>query len=198
VPQQFDYHCPMMSLPLVLQTTLQTIPAAPHYLSSEPSLQQSFEARLPARTKPRIGIAWSGSAAHKNDRNRSIDLNLLAPLFSAEAQWISLQYGTESAPHPKLHAFAGQWQDFADTAAAIECVDLVVTVDTSVAHLAGAMGKPTFVLLPFNSDWRWLLQRDDSPWYPSLRLFRQNHAESWTSVIPRVGDAIRNFIDRGD
>jgi tetratricopeptide (TPR) repeat protein len=196
VPQRFDYHCPMMSLPLALRTTPQTIPVTPRYLSSDPSLRESFEVRLPARTRPRIGIAWSGSAAHKNDRNRSIDPDVLAPLFAADAQWVSLQYNAES--HPKLHSLAGPWRDLADTAAVIDSLDLVVTVDTSVAHLAGAMGKPAFVLLPFNSDWRWLLQRDDSPWYPSLRLFRQNYAESWESVIPRVGEAIRKFIDRSD
>jgi ADP-heptose:LPS heptosyltransferase len=98
----------------------------------------------------------------------------------------------------KLQSVGGLWQDFADTAAIVDCVDLVVTVDTSVAHLAGAMGKPAFVLLPFNSDWRWLLQRDDSPWYPSLRLFRQNRAESWDDVIPRLGGAVAKFIGRAE
>jgi tetratricopeptide (TPR) repeat protein len=192
-PQRFDYHCPMMSLPFALGTTLQTIPSAPRYLASDPGLRQGFAARLAVRTKPRVGIAWSGSASHRNDRNRSIDSAVLAPLFSIDAQWISLQYGAGPSPHPKLQYPNGPWQDFADTAAMIDCVDLVVTVDTSVAHLAGALGKPTFVLLPFNSDWRWLLQRDDSPWYPSLRLFRQSSGESWEGVIRRVGEAIANF-----
>jgi tetratricopeptide (TPR) repeat protein len=197
-PQHFDYHCPMMSLPLALRTTLQTIPAAPRYLASDSGLRHSVEARLPARKKPRVGIAWSGSASHKNDRHRSIDPAVLAPLFSIDAQWISLQYDAGPSPHVKLQSVGGLWQDFADTAAIVDCVDLVVTVDTSVAHLAGAMGKPAFVLLPFNSDWRWLLQRDDSPWYPSLRLFRQNRAESWDDVIPRLGGAVAKFIGRAE
>ena len=194
VPQHLDYHCPMMSLPLALRTTLQTIPAAPHYLASDPELRQDFESRLPARTRPRVGIAWSGSASHKNDRNRSIDPAMLAPLFSVDAQWISLQYDAGPPPHPKLQSVAAPWRDFADTAAVLDCMDLVVTVDTSVAHLAGALGKPAFVLLPFNSDWRWLLQRDDSPWYPSLRLFRQNYAESWEGVISRVRASVWELI----
>jgi len=197
VAEQFDYHCPMMSLPLALRTTLQTIPATQRYISSDPTLRQRWEGRLPAPTRPRIGLAWSGSAAHKNDRNRSVALDLLAPLFSADANWISLQYGAGSSPHPKLQRFAGLLQDFADTAAVIDCLDLVITVDTSVAHLAGAMGKPAFVLLPFNSDWRWLLEHHDSPWYPSIRLFRQRRAESWASVILRVGEAVVKFIEHG-
>jgi tetratricopeptide (TPR) repeat protein len=194
VPQHFDYHCPMMSLPLALQTSLQTIPAAPRYLASDPGLRQGFESRLPARTRPRVGIAWSGSASHKNDRNRSIDPAVLAPLFSVDAQWISLQYEAGPPPHPKLQSVSGPWQDFADTAAIVDAMDLVVTVDTSVAHLAGAMGKAALVLLPFNSDWRWLLQRDDSPWYPSLRLSRQNRAESWECVISRVRPLVCELI----
>ena len=195
VPRYFDYHCPMISLPLALRTTLQTIPAAPRYLACDPGLRQGFESRLPARTKPRVGIAWGGSAAHKNDRNRSIDPAVLAPLFSIDAQWISLQYDAGPSLHPKLQSVGGPWQDFADTAALLDCMDLVVTVDTSVAHLAGALGKPALVLLPFNSDWRWLLQRDDSPWYPSLRLFRQNQAESWEGLILRVRASVCELIE---
>ena len=197
IPRHFDYHCPMMSLPLALRTTLQTIPSAPRYLASDPALRESFDSRLPVRAKPRVGITWSGSTAHKNDRNRSIDPALLAPLFSIDAQWISLQYEGGPPPHPKLQSVSAPWLDFADTAAVLDCMDLVVTVDTSVAHLAGAMGKPAFVLLPFNSDWRWLLQRDDSPWYPSLRLFRQDRVESWDRVISRLGAAVADFIERG-
>ncbi len=203
-PVSFDYHCPMMTLPLALDTTPTTIPAEPRYISSDVGLRSTWETRLPAKAKPRIGIAWHGSAAHKNDRNRSVSLNVLAPLFSAEAHWISLQYdGGQSDGHgasrdpiwpPDLISYAGPWADFADAAALIDGLDLVITVDTSVAHLAGAMGKPVFVLLPFNSDWRWLLKRDDSPWYPSVRLFRQNQAEHWPDVISRVHQATSQFV----
>ncbi len=195
VPPHFDYHCPMMSLPLALATRLESIPAEPRYIFADRHLRQSWDARLPANAAPRIGIAWKGSAAHKNDRNRSIDLDLLAPLFSAGAHWVSLQHEHVPSPsHPQFISLAGQWQDFADTAAIIDCLDLVIAVDTAVAHLAGAMGKPVFVLLPFNADWRWLLDRHDSPWYPSARLFRQNHGESWGEVIARVHLACSEFF----
>ena len=197
VPARFDYHCPMVSLPLAFGTLLQTIPSEPSYISSDDRLRQNWEERLPAKSKARIGIAWKGSAAHRNDRYRSIDIDLLAPLFSTDAHWVSLQHDGRhpTSPSPSLLAsHDGHWEDFADTAALIDCLDLVVTVDTSVAHLAGALGKPVFVLLPFNSDWRWLLHRDDSPWYPSARLFRQSQTEPWQDVILRVGAAVSEFI----
>lgn len=197
-PPHFDYHCPMMSLPLALGTTLSNIPAGPRYLAADEQSLNDWNARLPARTRPRIGVAWKGSAAHKNDRNRSIAFDVLAPLLSVDAHWISLQYDDGPSPlHPQLVSFAGLWRDFADTAAAIDSLDLVIAVDTAVAHLAGAMGKPVFILLPFNSDWRWLLDRDDSPWYPSARLFRQKLSESWADVIARVRSACFELLKRG-
>ena len=199
VPASFDCHCPMMTLPFALGTTLTTIPSQSRYIFSDERLRRIWEGRLPLKTKPRIGIAWRGSATHKNDRYRSIDLDVLAPRFSPDAHWVSLQQDSEhsdkSSPWPpQLISDAGTWTDFADTAAMIDCLDLVITVDTSVAHLAGAMGKPVFVLLPFNSDWRWLLNRDDSPCYPSTRLFRQKHTESWEEITFRVGEAVSQFI----
>jgi tetratricopeptide (TPR) repeat protein len=205
VPQRFDYHCPMMSLPLALATTLQTVPAERRYIAADDRLRRSFEAHLPSKTKPRVGVAWKGNATHRNDRHRSIDLGVLRPLFSPDAHWISLQYdagqpreGSACPPEwpPELTSSATPWTDFADAAALIECLDLVITVDTSVAHLAGAMGKPVFVLLPFNSDWRWLLDRDESPWYPSARLFRQQRGESWADVVARVCLAVSRFLGR--
>jgi Flp pilus assembly protein TadD len=202
VPARFDYHCPMMSLPLALGTTLATIPAEPRYLLADAALRTGFEARLPPKTRPRIGLAWRGSATHKNDHYRSIDLEGLAPLLSADSHWISVLYGAgpsgQDAVWPsELVSCADAWVDFADAAALIDCLDLVITVDTSVAHLAGALGKPVFVLLPFNADWRWLLERDDSPWYPSARLFRQRPGESWTEVIARVRDVLTRFVRPG-
>ncbi len=199
VPASFDYHCPMMTLPLALATTLRTIPTESRYIFSDERLRRTWDANLPSRTKPRVGIVWRGSATHKNDRNRSIDLEVLAPIFSPDAHWVSLQYdggpSDKASPGlPQLISYAGMWKDFADTAAVIDCLDLVITVDTSVAHLAGAMGKPVWILLPYNSDWRWLLDRDDSPWYPSARLFRQNRSESWDDVISSVRAAVSEFI----
>jgi tetratricopeptide (TPR) repeat protein len=203
VPACFDFHCPMMSLPLAFATGLSTIPAKPRYLSSDEALRLVWEPRLPGKAKPRVGIAWRGSATHKNDRNRSIDITELVPLLSAHCHWISLQYdsgrrhngvGDDATLPPQLAPYGGLWTDFADAAAVLDCLDLVITVDTSVAHLAGALGKPVFILLPFNSDWRWLLDRDDSPWYPSARLFRQKRTESWRDVISRVGNASLEFL----
>lgn len=198
VPEHFDFHCPMMSLPLALGTTLETIPAERRYIFPEERLCRSWTARLPPPPKPRIGITWRGSTTHRNDRHRSVELAALAPLISEDAHWISLQYGDDSEKNPSwpphLTSYAGLWSDFADAAAVIDGLDLVITVDTSVAHLAGAMGKPVFILLPFNSDWRWLLEREDSPWYPSARLFRQKQTEPWGDVILRVHAALLRLI----
>jgi tetratricopeptide (TPR) repeat protein len=200
VPTAFDYHCPMMSLPLAVGTKLKDVPSQQRYIFADEQQRKAWDVRLPPRTKPRIGIVWSGSAKHKNDRNRSIDLLALAPLFSTDAHWISLQkelrHG-EAALLQQLRQivfYGDDLSDFSDTAAVIDLLDLLITVDTSVAHLAGAMGKPVWILLPFNADWRWLLGRDDSPWYPSARLFRQQEAGAWGSVMTRVQAALRDFI----
>jgi tetratricopeptide (TPR) repeat protein len=198
-PTKFDFHCPMMSLPLALGTTLTTIPAERRYIFSDHNLRSSWEARLPAKTRLRIGVVRRGSATHKNDRYRSIDAEALASLSSADVQWIALSHDSEQpdkvSPGLRQHfSCAGALQDFADTAAVIDCLDLVITVDTSVAHLSGAIGKPVWILLPFNSDWRWLLDRTDSPWYPSARLFRQDHGESWRDVILRVRSELARFV----
>jgi tetratricopeptide (TPR) repeat protein len=203
MPSAFDYHCPMMSLPLALGTTVQTIPAEQRYIFADEGLCKIWQARLPPRLKPRIGVAWSGSAKHKNDHNRSIDLATVAPLFSADAYWISLQKELrpgEPALLGELHqivSYGEELKDFSDTAAVIDLLDLVITVDTSIAHLAAAMGKPVWILLPFNSDWRWLLERDDSPWYPTARLFRQDDARSWGDVMARVRAALHDFVSSG-
>ncbi len=200
VPAEFDYHCPLLSLPLALQTTLATIPSEERYIFADDRQRREWHDRLPPRTKPRIGIAWSGSTSHKNDANRSIDLSVLAPLLSADAHWISLQKDLRNGEAARLAAIQNivschdELKDFSDTAAVIDQLDLVITVDTSIAHLAGAMGKPVWVLLPYNSDWRWLVDRDDSPWYPTARLFRQDITRSWASVIARVQVALRAIV----
>ncbi len=200
VPVAFDYHCPLLSLPLAFGTTLETIPSEPRYLSADRSLRQIWLARLPESAKPRIGFVWRGSAEHKNDANRSIALSLLAPLIDEAADWVSLQKDiapTESAllaGLPQIVDLGRELRDFSDTAAVIDLLDLVITVDTSVAHLAGALGKPVWLLLPFNSDWRWLMDRDDSPWYPGVRLFRQSKFGAWPDVIARVKGALGDFV----
>lgn len=189
-----DIGYPLMSLPLAFGTTLDTIPAPPRYLAGEEALVETWHKRLPPPAKRRIGLVWSGNPNHRNDRNRSLPLETLVPLFDIDAHWVSLQ---KDVPARDAETLAGlpllrvELGDFADTAALIDALDLVISVDTSVAHLAGALGKPVWILLPFSPDWRWLVGRDDSPWYPSARLFRQTTPGDWTGVVERVGEALR-------
>ena len=201
-PANFDFHCPLMSLPLAFGTTLETIPAEARYLWATEAARETWSARLDVshptpRTKPRIGIAWSGSADHRHDHIRSMDLTTCLPLFSHDADWVCLQKeirDIDSAARRRADAlrfFGDELSDFSDTAALVELMDLVITVDTGIAHLAGAMGKPVWVLLPYSPDWRWLLDRGDSPWYPSATLFRQPRPGDWTSVIDQVTHALQ-------
>lgn len=189
----FDYHCPLMSLPLACGTRLQTIPARVPYLKADPERMAALDARLPAKTKPRIGLVWQGNKSHVNDANRSMRLAALAPLISERYQFVSLQKEIHEedqaalADLPDLILLGDALDDFADTAAACALMDLVITVDTSVAHLAGALARPLWVLLPHYPEWRWLLEREDSPWYPTAKLYRQSRAADWSSVIQRVG-----------
>jgi tetratricopeptide (TPR) repeat protein len=200
VPNNFDYHCPLLSLPLALGTTLETVPAQQQYLKADENLRRAWAARLPAKTKPRIGLVWSGRPDHKNDHNRSIELEQFRPILSPDADWVCLQKEIREKDLAVLQhfgrvAFFGdELRDFSDTAALLDLMDLVITVDTGVAHLAGAMGKPVWILLPYNPDWRWLLDRHDSPWYPSARLFRQQQIGNWTGVIDQVKDQLRSLI----
>jgi hypothetical protein len=164
----FDYHCPLLSLPLAFGTRLETIPVEQQYLMADEELRVAWSVRLPPKTKPRIGVVWSGSLAHKND-NRSIELHQFIPIFSADADWTCLQKEIREEDLAVLQqigriaVFGDDLRDFNDTAALLVLMDLVITIDTSVAHLAGAMGKPVWILLPHNPDWRWLLDREDSP-----------------------------------
>lgn len=193
----FDVHCPLMSLPLALGTRLDTIPTTP-YIASDPERVRRWDRLLGAKGRPRIGIAWSGNAETANVFPRSIPFAALADLLSCDAQFVSLQKDIRPADreafarHGNILHFAA---DFDDTAALIELVDLVVTVDTSIAHLAGAMGKPTWILLPYHADWIWLLDRDDTPWYPTARLFRSPGIEDWSAVLARVKTELAAFLD---
>jgi hypothetical protein len=180
---QFDVHAPLMSLPHLLHTRLDTIPAEVPYLFAEEAAD-----RLGARDgRLRVGLVWAGNPQHKNDRRRSLNPNVLAPLSSLrDIQWFSLQPGTTTPPPLDLVDLTADLTDFADTAALLMQLDLVVTVDTSVAHLAGALGRPVWILLPYAADWRWLVERSDSPWYPSARLYRQSAPGDWPSVVERL------------
>jgi Tfp pilus assembly protein PilF len=196
----FDTHIPLLSLPLAFATTLETIPAEPRYLAADPDRVTAWRARLRPTSKPRVGIAWSGNPAHANDHNRSVPLDALAPLLSADVDWTCLQKDLPDADRQQLGDiawFGPDLGDFGDTAALIALMDLVITVDTSAAHLAGAMGKPVWLLLPTSSDWRWMTERADTPWYPGMRLFRQQAAGDWAGVASEVRAALHERLASG-
>ncbi|ASF47474.1 tetratricopeptide repeat protein [Methylovulum psychrotolerans] len=189
-----------LSIPLHLQTALDTIPTYPHYLNAQPERISYWQTRLP-EAPFRVGLVWKGSALHKNDANRSLShLNALAPLFNLDGiAFISLQKGQgEAEAHglPLTH-LGSDIQDFADTAAIVAQLDLVICVDTVIAHLAGALGKPVWVLLPFAADWRWLTGRTDSPWYPQTVLFRQTAIGDWEGVVQRVREKLLALLADG-
>jgi hypothetical protein len=192
-PPPFDVHCPVGSLPLALKTQLTSVPVQIPYLSADETLLAKWSARLGDLAHPRIALVWTGNASHDNDRNRSIAFAKLAPLFSKiTASFVSLQRDVRSEDAAPLAAenrvthVGRELEDFSDTAAALALCDLIITVDTAVAHLAGAMGRPVWVLVPFAPDWRWMLQGETTPWYPTARLFRQTSLGEWDSVIARV------------
>jgi FkbM family methyltransferase len=193
----FDLHCPVMSLPLAFKTTLATIPAAVPYLHADTDKREARR-RLGDATKPRIGLVWSGSAAHKNDHNRSISLQQLKPLLQLPLEFHSLQCEVRAedaavlAASGQVHLHQGELNDFSDTAALVQEMDLIISVDTSVAHLAGALAKPVWIMLPFKPDYRWMLERSDSPWYPTATLFRQPVAGDWTSVIAAIESKLQS------
>jgi tetratricopeptide (TPR) repeat protein len=194
----FDFHCPISSLPLAFGTRLDTIPAAIPYLPSPvASRVQAWEDRLGARTRLRVGLVWSGRPSHMNDHNRSIPLQAFSRLFDVDATLVSLQKDLRPNDAALLRErsdiidLTADLTDFTETAALISCLDLIISVDTSVAHLAGALGRPTWILLPYTPDYRWLLDRSDSPWYPSARLFRQTESREFETVLDRVRDELR-------
>lgn len=200
VPPDFDCHCPLMSLPLAFKTTLSTIPAPGKYLCSEAAKVARFQERLGAKNAPRIGLAWSGSAINTKDRSRSVRLAEMMGILPGGFQYVSLQKEVREVDEPTLRArpdilnFANELQDFSDTAALCECLDVVICVDTGVAHLSGGLGRRTWVLLARNADWRWFLDRDDSPWYPGAKLYRQDTLGDWSAVLERVkADLLREL-----
>ena len=200
-PPPCDLHCSLLSLPHLLGTTLANIPPMLSGLTA-PSQDIAHWHEQLQRLPPgkKVGLVWAGNPAHKNDRRRSLPLALLAPLAQVSPiQFLSLQKGAPSAQaaHPpegmSLHNFASSLHDFSATAALIANLDLVITVDTAVAHLAGSLGKPVWTLLPWLPDWRWLQDRPDTPWYPSMRLFRQRGKDNWPELINRVTEALRQL-----
>ena len=193
-------HCRLSSVPGLVHTTLESIPAQVPYLFADKARVAAWgdklDASLPAGV-PRIGLAWTGRPTHPNDRRRSMPLARMAPFLGAgRASFVSLQKPMPAADRATLDQFGGMTDtsgdltDFGETAAVIENLDLVITVDTAMGHLAGALGKPVWIMLPKASDWRWMLNRSDSPWYPSARLFRQQTPGAWDTVIAEVTAAL--------
>ena len=207
----FDLHCPLMSLPMAFATTEQTIPAQAPYLAVDPDAIVSWQAIIPPPGNTdagtwglRIGLVWAGASRPQQphaaaiDRRRSMQLAQMAPLGALPGNvFVSLQLGPpaaqiETAPFPLIDV-ASRLTDFADTAALVATLDLIITVDTAVAHLAGALGKPVWLLSRHDACWRWGRDRDDTPWYPTMRLFRQTTPGDWAGVMQRVAAALPGF-----
>jgi tetratricopeptide (TPR) repeat protein len=194
----FDLHCPLLSLPLAFATQMASIPAEAPYIVAPSEKVALWRERLPPR-RPLIGVAWSGDRGHDNDLNRSIALAALRPLFeTAGLTFVSLQHDVRETDEaalqnlPSLYSLESKFSDFTDTAAVVSLMDAVIAVDTAVAHLAGAMAKSLFLLLPYAADFRWLRERSDSPWYPTARLYRQPAFGDWQGAI----DAVRQDLSR--
>lgn len=197
---EFGVHCPLLSLPRAFHTLLETIPSRTPYLRAPSERVMKWNTRLGPKHGLRVGLIWSGNPAHHRDQVRSIELSTLAPLLDADAKFFSLQKDARPADAAALAKrgdviqIADELNDFSDTAAVMAQLDLIISVDTSTVHLAGALGRPVWILLPYLPDWRWLLDRDTSPWYPTARLFRQDETRRWDSVIPRVRTALLELI----
>jgi tetratricopeptide (TPR) repeat protein len=197
-----ELRVPLLNIPGVFQTTLETIPAAVPYLYADPNIVPSWQAKaFSLGSGFKVGLVWAGNPDHANDHNRSMLLSELAPLADvAGVTWISLQKGPAAdqigngSPFPALIDWTADLNDYADSAALIEQLNLVISVDTSVVHLAGGMNRPVWAMIPYAPDWRWLLDRSDSPWYPSMRLFRQRERGNWDQVVTEVAQALKAFV----
>ena len=202
-PGKFDFSCPLPSLPMVFNTSQESIPQTIPYIKVCPEISEKWSKikQLNNNIPFRVGVVWAGNPKHQNDHNRSIPIEVFADLFAVkEVTWVSLQVGEkekdlEKVPY-KVVTYTEKISDFADTAGLMTYLDLVLTVDSAVAHLAGAMGKPTWVLLPFSPDWRWQIDREDTPWYPTMKLFRQRKAGNWPEVLVRVKNALFALISK--
>jgi len=198
----FDLHCPLASLPLALGTKLDTIPSGTPYLRAPTDLMLAWETRIGTRKRPRIGLAWAGNPRHEGDGRRSIGLSALLPLLDADATFVRLQRDLRAGEEAMLETRDDIFDptemltDFSDLAALIARLDLVISVDTSAAHLAGALGRPTCILLSYTPDWRWLLGRNTTSWYPAARLYRQAAPGDWGEVVARIRSDLPNLTGR--
>ena len=199
---RFDFECPLMSLPAVFGTTMETVPWPGAYLGAEPELAAEKRARFTGASgvrRLRVGLAWAGNPRYKADRLRSIPLMTLLPLLrNSSILWVSLQKGPAAGQIGALPDAVevadgcSRDRDLAETAALIAQLDMVITTDTSIAHLAGAMGKPVWILLPHLGDWRWMQEMETTPWYPAARLFRQSSPGDWAGLVERVAAELKN------
>jgi len=200
-----DTYCPLPSLPLVFGTTLETVPPRVPYLHPDPAAVARWKERLgEGAADCRVGLVWASQSMHRTAAAKSVALEALAPLAGVPgARFYSLQKGEAAGqvrrapPGLRMADLSGELASFSDTAAAVASLDLVISVDTAVAHLAGALGKPVWTLLKFAPDWRWLLRRDDCPWYPTMRLFRQDQPRAWQAPIENLSNALRLFVKEG-
>lgn len=199
VTPEAEYWTALLSLPRILGTTVETIPAPARYLAADPAKVEAWARTLGPRKSKRVGLVWTGNLRYQNDTNRSTRLRKVIERLPEGLEFISLQKELRPIDGPvleefgRIRYFGDKLGDFTDTAALCELVDVVVSVDTSVAHLAAALGRPTWIMLPYHSDWRWLLDRTDSPWYPSVRLFRQGQDRSWEPVLEAIGEALKGL-----
>jgi len=200
LPPPFDMHCEMMSLPKAMSLRLEDLPGSSGYLSPDPTRLAKWRARLAPLPRPIVALVWAGRPTHNNDANRSTSLGSFAPLAQVTGgSFLSIQKGPRAAeaktPPPGLSILSldDEIADFEDTAAILAIADLLISVDSSPVHLAGGMGRPVWTLLPYVGEWRWLMDREDSPWYPSMRLFRQRQPGDWNEVMSRVVEALKSF-----
>lgn len=197
----FHTHCELMSLPMVMGLTLEQLPGTIPYLSASSAHVAKWRQRLSDLPRPLVALVWAGRPAHHNDANRSMSLTDLAPLAMPGVTFLAIQKGpqAEQAMTPpagiNIISLDREIEDFEDTAAILTIADLLISVDSSPVHLAGALGRPAWVLLPFVPDWRWLLERSDTPWYPSVQLFRQSTAGDWSGVLAQASKALRSLRD---
>ena len=198
---EFDYQCPLLSLPLAFKTDLHSIPPVSQHITSDREKVTKWKTKLRDNFKLRVGLVWSGSAGHENDHNRSLTLAQLLPHLSSNMEYVCLQKEVRDIDkvlleqHSELKYFSDALEDFTDTAALCELMDVVISVDTSVAHLACTLGKQTWVILPYSPDWRWLLDRDDNPWYPEAKLYRQEKIGDWDSVLRKVNFDLEELVN---
>ncbi len=190
IPPAFDLHCELMNLPMAIGLQMTDLPGTHPYLQADPVRIAHWQQRLASLPRPWIAMTWAGRPTHPNDANRSLSLDALAPLADSKGTFLAIQKGpaeTQVAPRAlNLIRLSREIRDFEDTAAILMLADLLISVDSSPVHLAGALGRPAWVLLPFEAEWRWLSGREDTPWYPTHRLFRQRKPGDWPGVMARV------------